>query len=276
MNHPAGVAAARGRRRGRELARHGHEGGALDHLLDQLACAVHGLLHAADAGGLQVDFTDQILRLGRRFGHLTHGLIDLALADAGAVAEAAADQFAPADLGAQLLAEGGDADPALFQEVDVAGRSGARLAGHVGDFLIDFGVADLELLELGQFSGLQVLVDQVVQRLLLDGADVFLGRLHLGHGHQHQHPLAQVEAGDDAIVDRGDDAVGQAELRRRRRALRRFLSGGVQRAGGRNLRGGLGGGRRRGLRRGRLHGGHDHKGGQGGSRRVTHQTHRQS
>ncbi|MNS93214.1 hypothetical protein D3C72_1273720 [compost metagenome] len=276
LDHPAGVAAAGGRGGGRELAGDRHEGRALDHLLDQLAGAVDGFLHAADAAGLDVDLADQVLGLGRRFGYLAHGLIDLGARDLGAVTEATADQVAPTDLGAQLFTEGPRSDAALFQEGHVAFGSRACLAGHAGDFLVDLGVGNLQLIEFRYLGGLKVLLDQVVQRLLLDGADVFLGRLDLGHGHQHQHPLTQVETGDDPVVDGGDDAVGHAELRRGGRcALRRFLGGRVQGSGGgRGLRRCRAGRRRLRERlsdsRASHEGGHRHAG------RITHQTHRQS
>ncbi|MNS30898.1 hypothetical protein D3C72_629380 [compost metagenome] len=201
---------------------------------------------------------------------MAHGLLDLGARDLGAVAETPADQVAPADFGAQLLAEGLRTDAALFQEGHIAFRGGAGLAGHAGDFLIDFGVGNLQLFELGDLGGLKVLLDQVVQRLLLDGADVFFGGLNLGHGHQHQHPLTQVVAGDDPVIDGGDDAVGQAELRGGGGALRRFFRRRVQRSSsGRRLRRSRLGRRLSDSRAG-------HKGGHGHARRITHQTHRQS
>ncbi len=115
-----------------------------------------------------------------------------------------------------------------MQEGEEGFWAGAGLARHVGDFAIDLVVSDPQLVELGDFLRLKVLFDQVVQRLLLDRGDVFLSRLQLGHGHDDQHPLAQVEARDDAVVDRGDDAVGHAELGRGRRALGRFFRRRIQ------------------------------------------------
>ena len=227
-----------GRRRG-ELLGHGLEGRALNDLLHQLARAVQRGLRPAHAGGVDIDFAQQELRLGGGFVQATQFLIDLQAAGAGAAVETAGHQLAPANLGAQVLAEGGGLDAALLQELQIVGRGRARGAGHFSDFLIHLFVGDLQALELGHLLNLQAILDQGVQRRLLDGGQILLGRLHLRRGDQHQHPLTQVIAGDDLVVDGGDDAVGHFELRLGARRRGRFLGRRIGRAGGDALAGRL-------------------------------------
>src|SRR5690606_5658271 len=154
LNHPAGVTATSGRRGGGELTGHGHEGGALNHLGDQLLGAVHGGLLSTDAVRFQIDLADQVLGLGRGLGGLAHGLSDLGAADTGAAVEAAADKVAPTDFGAQLFTEGLRADAALRQELEVVLRRGADFLGHARDFAVDLFVGDLQGLVVRDFLGL--------------------------------------------------------------------------------------------------------------------------
>src|SRR5206468_1589032 len=105
-------------RGGRELPGHRGEGGALLKLRDQLGRALGGGVHAADAGGVEEDLADFVLRLGgRRDQPLLRGLY-LILADPQAMAVATADEALPAALRTNLIDQGGFADPLGLQRGD--------------------------------------------------------------------------------------------------------------------------------------------------------------
>ena len=264
FHDPARVAAAGGRRRCRELLCDGLEGRALHHLLDQLGGTVQCRLLAADPAGLDENFANQILFFRCRFGGLAQGRVDRRLADPRAALEATTDQLGPAHLGTDLFPKRGRADPALGEEFHVGRRRGTDFLGHRPEFLIDLFIGDHQVLELGQFLSLKALVNQQVQGLLLNGGNVFRGRLDLSHSDQQQHALAQIEARDHAVVDSCEDAVRHLERRRSRCGCGCCLGCRIECSRrGRNLHD------RRGLRRGRT----GQEGGHRNARHKTRQTH---
>ena len=133
-------------------------------------------------------------------------------------------------------------DACLGQRLHILLGRQIGLLRHGGDLGVDLFIRDDQGRIFGDLLGLEMLLDQHVEGFALDLGHVLGRRLDLAHDDQQQHPLAQVIAGDDAVIDGGDNAVGDLELRFLRARLGRAVGRGVEGTGG-NRRLGLGKGR---------------------------------